>query len=146
MRKYREFEARYEEIKQIYSEEALKNAATKDGEEIRVLCNIGSVEEARLAEEYGCEGIGLLRMEFLYMDRKTPPTDKEIEDKIQRILELVKGEVIVRAPDIGEDKPVKFLSLEHEDNPQLGVRGIRLLLRQRDLVEAIPQSSCETCP
>ena len=132
MRKYRELEARYEEIKRIYSEEALKKAVTKDGEEIRVLCNIGSVEEARLAEEYGCEGIGLLRMEFLYMDRKTPPTDKEIEDKIKRILELVKGEVIVRAPDIGADKPVEFLRLEHEDNPQLGVRGIRLLLQQKE--------------
>ena len=134
MRKYRDLEARYEEIKRIYSEEALKKAVTKDGEEIKVLCNIGSVEEARLAEEYGCEGIGLLRMEFLYMDRKTPPTDKEIEDKIKRILELVKGEVIVRAPDIGADKPVEFLRLEHEDNPQLGVRGIRLLLQQKEIL------------
>ncbi len=134
MRKYRELEAKYEEIKRIYSEEALKKAVTKDGEEIRVLCNIGSVEEARLAEEYGCEGIGLLRMEFLYMDRKNPPTDKEIEDKIQRILELVKGEVIVRAPDIGADKPVEFIRLEHGDNPQLGVRGIRLLLQQKEIL------------
>ena len=131
---YRVLEEKYAKLRQVYAREAHGKASTLDGVEVKVLCNIGSVEEARIADEYGCDGVGLLRTEFLYMDRETPPSDKEIEESIGHIMELIKGEVIVRAPDIGADKPVKFIRIDNEENPQLGVRGIRLLLKHKDIL------------
>jgi phosphotransferase system enzyme I (PtsI) len=134
LNKYRDLARKYDELKEKLRKEAFMEAITIDGFKVKVLCNIGSVEEARIANENGCEGIGLLRTEFLYMERNTPPSEKEIIETLKRIIEFVRGEVIIRAPDIGADKPVGFIKFEKEDNPQLGLRGIRLLLKYKEVL------------
>lgn len=115
---------------------ATEPAATADGTRIEIFANLGSVADARLAVEEGAEGCGLLRTEFLFLDRDAPPDREEQRDAYQRIAdELGDRPLIVRTLDIGADKPANWLPLEAEDNPALGLRGIRLQLARRDLLE-----------
>jgi phosphoenolpyruvate-protein kinase (PTS system EI component) len=96
--------------------------------------NVGSLAEARRAAALGAEGIGLLRTEFLFQDRPTPPGEDEQTAEYLAILQALDGRpVIARSLDIGADKPVPFLPLEAEPNPQLGLRGVRLCLREDGL-------------
>jgi len=132
LERYRDVIAMYRELSRVCREEALKEAVTRDGIRVHVLCNVGSIEEAKVLKSYGGEGIGILRLEFVYMGRSSPPTAEDIEKVLEEIVNSVDGEVTVRALDIGADKPVKFLQLTPESNPQLGLRGIRLLLQYRD--------------
>jgi phosphoenolpyruvate-protein kinase (PTS system EI component) len=84
--------------------------------------------------EQGAEGVGLLRTEFLFLDRATPPTEDEQVEALTAIASALQGRpLIVRTLDAGADKPLPFLPQEPEDNPFLGVRGIRLSLAQPDL-------------
>ncbi|HOS42660.1 MAG TPA: hypothetical protein PK794_03130, partial [Armatimonadota bacterium] len=104
---------------------------------IPLLANVGGVAEAARAVELGAEGIGLLRTEFLFLDRATPPTEDEQFADYTAILRAMAGRpVIIRTLDIGADKPVPFLPMEAEPNPQLGLRGVRLCLRERALFRA----------
>jgi multiphosphoryl transfer protein len=99
-----------------------------------VFANVGSAAEARLAAGQGAEGIGLLRTEFLFLDRATPPDEEEQVAVLREIAEALDGRpVIVRTLDAGADKPLPFLRQDPEDNPFLGVRGIRLSLAQPEL-------------
>lgn len=105
---------------------------------VPVLANIGSLAEAERAVELGAEGVGLLRTEFLFQDRQTPPTEEEQYEQYAAILRCLGGRTVtVRTLDIGADKPVPFLPMPSEPNPQLGLRGIRLCLKHHDLF--IPQ-------
>ncbi len=109
-------------------------AMTTDGERIEVVANIGKDGEAGQAVNNGGEGVGLLRTEFLFLERNEPPNE---EEQYRIYLEMVKSlnglPLIVRTLDIGGDKEVPYLNLPKEDNPFLGVRGIRLCLTQMDL-------------
>ena len=109
-------------------------AITADGIAIEVAANIGSVVDARVALENGAEGVGLLRTEFLFLDRHTAPSEEEQWVAYHSIGEVM-GErpVIVRTLDVGGDKPLAYLDLGHEDNPFLGQRAIRLCLNRPDL-------------
>jgi phosphocarrier protein FPr/phosphocarrier protein len=109
---------------------------TADGARVEVFANLGSVADATLAVDEGAEGCGLLRTEFLFLDRDVPPGEEEQRDAYQRIADVL-GErpLIVRTLDIGADKPAPWLPLAPEDNPALGLRGIRLQLARRDLLE-----------
>jgi phosphocarrier protein FPr/phosphocarrier protein len=111
-------------------------AATADGTRIEVFANLGSVAEANTAVAEGAEGCGLLRTEFLFLDRESPPGEDEQRATYQAIADAL-GErpLIVRTLDIGADKPAPWLSLASEENPALGLRGIRLQLARRDLLE-----------
>jgi phosphoenolpyruvate-protein kinase (PTS system EI component) len=101
---------------------------------VPVHANIGSVAEARYAVTAGAEGIGLLRTEFLFQQRRTPPSEEEQVDQYTAILRCLDGKpVVIRTLDTGADKPVPFLPLPAEANPQLGVRGIRLSLQQPEI-------------
>ena len=101
---------------------------------IPIYANIGGLAEASRAAEFGAEGIGLLRTEFLFQDRLTPPTEDEQTAEYTAILRALDGKpAVIRTLDIGADKPVPFLPLEAEPNPQLGLRGVRLCLRERAL-------------
>lgn len=100
---------------------------TKSGRKIMLYANIGSPAETAGAHENGAEGIGLLRSEFLFLDRDTAPDEDEQFDAYRKIAESMHGKrVIIRTLDIGADKKVGFLDLEKEENPALGLRGIRL--------------------
>jgi len=111
-------------------------AATADGTRIEVFANLGSVAEASTAVVEGAEGCGLLRTEFLFLDRESPPGEDEQRATYQAIADAL-GErpLIVRTLDVGADKPAPWLSLAPEENPALGLRGIRLQLARRDLLE-----------
>ncbi|MHB9133256.1 MAG: phosphoenolpyruvate--protein phosphotransferase [Armatimonadota bacterium] len=101
---------------------------------IPVYANIGSLAETARAVEYGAEGVGLLRTEFMFLDRETPPSEDEQAEQYTAIVrQMGKHPVVIRTLDIGADKPVPFIKLPTEPNPQLGLRGVRLCLRDREL-------------
>ncbi|HIP87092.1 MAG TPA: phosphoenolpyruvate--protein phosphotransferase, partial [Anaerolineales bacterium] len=109
-------------------------AVTRDGHRVEVVANIGNVEGARAALEAGAEGVGLLRTEFLYLERDHLP-DEEEQYRAYRAIVEVFGErpVILRTLDIGGDKELPYLDLPQEMNPFLGLRAIRLCLARPDL-------------
>jgi phosphoenolpyruvate-protein phosphotransferase len=106
-----------------------------DGCRIEIFANLGSVEDARRAVTAGAEGCGLLRTEFLFLDRDTAPTEAEQIAAYQAIAaELQNRPLIVRTLDVGADKPLRYLPQPPEDNPALGQRGLRLALATPDLL------------
>lgn len=111
-----------------------KKITTKDGRNIEICCNIGTAEDAGEALENGGDGIGLLRTEFLFSDRETPPTEDEQFECYKKILQIMKEyQVTIRTLDAGGDKPLSYIPIPKEDNPALGVRGIRLYRRFPDI-------------
>jgi phosphoenolpyruvate-protein phosphotransferase/dihydroxyacetone kinase phosphotransfer subunit len=114
---------------------AAEPGALRDGRRVEVFANIGSTAEAARAVEHGAEGVGLLRTEFLFLDRATPPDEEEQVEILSEIARALDGRpVIVRTLDAGADKPLPFLRQEPESNPFLGRRGIRLSLAEPELL------------
>jgi phosphoenolpyruvate-protein phosphotransferase/dihydroxyacetone kinase phosphotransfer subunit len=108
---------------------------TRDGETIEVAANLGSAAEAATAVELGADGVGLLRTEFLFLDRDDAPSETEQREVYAEIAAALAGRpVVVRTLDAGADKPLPFLRQPPEDNPFLGVRGIRLGLANEELL------------
>ncbi len=115
-----------------HSTEACRMA---DGTRIEVFANLATVGDAALAVAHGAEGCGLLRSEFLFMDRAAPPDEEEQRTAYQAIADGLDGRpLIIRTLDIGGDKPVAYLSLPKEENPALGLRGVRTSLWRPDLL------------
>jgi fructose-specific PTS system IIA-like component len=111
-------------------------ASMVDGRRIEVSANIALADEAGRAFASGAEGIGLFRTEMLFMDRAEPPSESEQFDAYRQVLETAAGRpVIVRTFDIGGDKPAPWLDTDAEDNPFLGVRGVRLYRRYETVFE-----------
>jgi len=109
-------------------------AITRDHRRVEVVANIGAVEEAAAALQHGAEGIGLLRTEFLYLSRRTAPTEDDHLAAYEAILRVMASRpVIARTMDIGGDKPVPYLDLPKEANPFLGWRAIRISLQRPEL-------------
>jgi len=109
-------------------------ALTTDGHRVEVVANIGRVDEASHAIEAGGEGVGLLRTEFLFLERSAPPDEEEQYEAYSEMVKALGGlPLIIRTLDIGGDKEVPYLNLPREENPFLGVRGIRLCLAQPEL-------------
>ena len=103
-------------------------AMTMDGHKVKVMANIGSLADAHQAVEYGAEGIGLLRTEFLYMNREQLPDLGEQVDIYQALFDVMGTQpIVVRTLDIGGDKQVSYLGLKGEPNPFLGWRAIRMI-------------------
>ena len=108
-----------------------------DGTRIEVFANLAGVAEAAPAVTNGAEGCGLLRSEFLFMDRAAPPDEDEQHKAYQGTADALGGRpLIVRTLDIGGDKPVAYLPMPREDNPALGLRGVRTSLWRPDLLRA----------
>ncbi|MDQ3949120.1 MAG: phosphoenolpyruvate--protein phosphotransferase, partial [Gemmatimonadota bacterium] len=113
-------------------------AVTSDGHRVEVVANIGDVAEARRVPEVGGEGVGLLRTEFLFMDRRTAP-DEDEQTKVYESIARALGPtriLVVRTLDVGGDKPLPYLSVGAEANPFLGERGIRLTLNHPEIFRA----------
>jgi phosphoenolpyruvate-protein phosphotransferase len=122
---------------------ARQPACTLDGTVVQVLANVGGREDVVVAAGCGADGVGLYRMEQFYLARKTPPTAAELLAELRAVFAPMKGKpVTVRLLDLGGDKPVPFLKLPTEDNPFLGQRGVRLLLRYPDLLETQLEALC----
>jgi phosphocarrier protein FPr len=115
---------------------AAEPALTRDGRRIEVVANIGSPDEVPAAIENGAEGVGLLRTEFLFLERESMPSEDEQYASYKSVVERLEGRpLILRTLDVGADKPLPYLPLEAEANPFLGVRGIRLALEQPGLLQ-----------
>ena len=105
------------------------------GRPIQVPANVGSRDDVVRAVEAGAEGIGLLRTEFLFLDRSDPPGEQEQFDLYSFAASSFSEPVVVRTFDIGGDKPAPYLEVEPEENPFLGVRGARLYSRCPEVFE-----------
>ena len=116
-------------------ERAHEPGATRDGTRIEVFANLGSAGEAAKAVELGAEGVGLLRTEFLFLDRAELPDEDEQAATLREIAVALDGRpLVVRTLDAGADKPLPALPMPPEANPFLGVRGIRLALARPDVL------------
>jgi phosphoenolpyruvate-protein phosphotransferase len=111
-------------------------ATTLDGKHVEVAANIGMLTRASTALEYGAEGIGLLRTEFLFLDRDVAPDEEEQMEVYREVLHIMdQHPVVVRTLDIGGDKSASYLQLPSEMNPFLGLRGLRLSLTMPELFQ-----------
>jgi multiphosphoryl transfer protein len=114
---------------------AAKECHSLDGTRVEIFANLGSVTDAIAAVASGAEGCGLLRTEFLFIDRETPPTEDEQAQAYQSIANTLGGRpLILRMMDVGGDKPLRYLPLPPEANPALGLRGVRTALLHPDLM------------
>lgn len=110
-------------------------AITQDGHRVEVAANIGGVSDAQQAANTGAEGVGLLRTEFLFLERTDPPSEDEQYTVYRDIAQAMQGQpVIIRTLDVGGDKPLPYIDVPPEANPFLGERGIRLCLNRPDLL------------
>jgi phosphoenolpyruvate-protein phosphotransferase len=113
---------------------AQEPAVTLDGHQVEVVANVGNPEDAHAALEYGAEGIGLLRTEFLYLNRTTAPDEDEQLTAYDEILDTMEDRpVVVRTLDVGGDKELPYLDLGEEANPFLGWRAIRMCLDRPEM-------------
>ena len=111
-----------------------KPNVTLDGTEIQVYANIGGVGDVGLVLQNDAQGIGLFRSEFLYLDGDDYPTEEEQFAAYKRVVETMAGKkVIIRTLDVGADKLADYFGLDHEENPALGYRAIRICLTRRDV-------------
>lgn len=128
-----------DEQRQIREREAAQRAQpaqTPDGHRIDIGANVNLPDQVPMALEQGAEGVGLMRTEFLFLERGSTPSEDEQHATYLAMAKALDGRpLIVRALDIGGDKQVAHLELPREENPFLGVRGARLLLRRPDLLE-----------
>jgi phosphoenolpyruvate-protein phosphotransferase len=115
---------------------AQEPATTTDGHRLEVVANIGGLEDARKGVTKGAEGVGLLRSEFIFMDRASAPSEDE-QAQIYRDIAgaLAPGQpLVIRTLDVGGDKPLSYLPIPREENPFLGQRGIRVGLDRPEIL------------
>ncbi len=114
----------------------LSPGALTDGTEVPLLANLGSPKGAAEAVELGAEGVGLFRTEFLFLSSDEAPTVEEQTESYTELLQAFPGKkVVVRALDAGADKPLSFLTNTEEENPALGLRGLRALLTDEQVLD-----------
>lgn len=110
-------------------------AVTRDGCKIEVAANIGNAEDAKQAVELGADGVGLLRSEFLFLERDDAPSEDEQFHVYQEIADILGARpLVIRTLDVGGDKPLRYLPMPTEENPFLGVRGIRIGLVKPEIL------------
>ena len=129
--------ARQRRTREALREERMLPAVTLDGHRVEIAANVANAGQAAAALEAGAEGVGLMRTEFLFLERDSAPDEEEQYRTYRGMAEVMAGRSLtIRALDIGGDKQVPYLNLPREQNPFLGVRGARLLLERQDLLYA----------
>jgi len=114
---------------------AFQPATTSDGHNVEVVANIGGLADAQQGMRLGAEGVGLLRSEFLYLDRATAPSEDEQTEIYAGIAAALEGKpLIIRTLDVGGDKPLAYLPMPREENPMLGIRGVRIGLDRPEIL------------
>lgn len=117
-------------------ESSTRQAVTRDGKRVEVAANIGNLLDARMARKNSAEAVGLLRTEFLFLTRSTPPSEDEQVEALSQISNILGPiPIIVRTLDVGGDKDLPYIDQPMEHNPFLGVRAIRLSLRKPDIFQ-----------
>jgi len=115
---------------------AREDCRMTDGTRIQVYANLGSLAEAEAAAAVGAEGCGLLRTEFLFLERDTAPDEDEQAARYEAIARAMGGRsLIIRLLDVGGDKTAAYLPIGPEENPALGVRGVRVLMRRPQVLK-----------
>ncbi|MBN6494357.1 phosphoenolpyruvate--protein phosphotransferase [Acinetobacter pittii] len=128
----RELQKKIREEAERHSQEP---AITVDQHQIEIAANLGKVQATAHAVEYGAEAIGLLRTELVFMAHSSAPSEATQEADYRIVLDALAGRpLVVRTLDVGGDKPLPYLPIAEEENPFLGLRGIRLTLRQPELL------------
>lgn len=123
----REMKAKYEICEQL-------NAVTRDNKKVKVCVNSGDKDSIAEFRRDCCDGIGLFRTEFLYMDETDYPSEEKQYNVYKKVAEMAGGkEVIIRTLDIGGDKQLEYMNLPIEKNPFLGYRAIRLCLDRKEV-------------
>ncbi|HEU5185679.1 MAG TPA: phosphoenolpyruvate--protein phosphotransferase [Gemmatimonadaceae bacterium] len=115
-----------------------KPAVTRDGHRLEVVANIGNEEDARRVPEVGGEGVGLLRTEFMFMERRSAPNEDEQARTYEAIARALGPDriLVIRTLDVGGDKPLPYMPMGTEANPFLGERGVRLSLSRPEMFRA----------
>lgn len=127
IKKQKELAAHYAALKDL-------PAVTTDGVKVDLMANIGTHMDVDNALNYGAEGVGLFRSEFVFMGRQDIPTEEEQFKAYKEAIEKCKGKLcVIRTMDIGGDKPLPYLNIPEEENPFLGYRAVRISLQRRDL-------------
>jgi len=121
-------------------------AVTKDGKSVGLYANVGGSFDVTAAVRYNADGIGLFRTEFLFMETMSSPSLERQTQVYRNAVEAMEGKnVIIRLLDTGADKPLPYWQLPLEENPFLGIRGIRLLFQKEDVlrtqIQALLQAS-----
>jgi phosphoenolpyruvate-protein phosphotransferase (PTS system enzyme I) len=138
--------ARVAEVRELMSREEeegdLSPGQLSDGTAVPLFANVGSLSNVESALAKGAEGVGLLRTEFMFLDEQVAPTVETQTTRYTEILRAMDGrKTVARTLDAGADKPLAFLPFDHEENPALGVRGIRTVHKHeqllRDQLEAL---------
>ena len=142
-----ETEAKAREKEKAWRQSDRSAPAVPEKTAMRVYANIASAEELETALKHHADGVGLFRTEFLFMNRSAPPDEDEQFQIYRMVLEAMDGkEVLIRTIDAGTDKPVPYLDLPKEENPALGLRGVRVSLRFPDLfrvqLRALLRAAC----
>lgn len=128
-------QARIEARRAEERKHAHEPAHTSDGHKVLVVANIGGLDDARQAMDSGAEGVGLLRSEFLFMGRQQAPTEDEQAELYHAIAETQVGKpLVIRTLDVGGDKPLPYLPIAPEENPFLGLRGVRVGLDRPEIL------------
>jgi multiphosphoryl transfer protein len=131
---------------------ALRSAAqtpcrSADGVRVELFANVGNIADAGMAVANGAEGCGLLRTEFLFIDRQTAPGEDEQLAAYQGIADALGDRpLILRLMDVGGDKPLQYLPLPFEENPALGLRGVRTALKRPDLLRTQIRAALRVTP
>lgn len=130
-----ETQKKREARRQTHLERAAEPAQTTDGHRVEVAVNVGGVTEAEESVALGSEGVGLLRSEFLFLERTFAPTEEEQFQTYAAVAKAMGPErpVVIRTLDVGGDKPLPYLPIPVEENPFLGQRGIRVLLNRPEI-------------
>lgn len=137
IKEYEKKKKDYDEYERKLSRYKKLPAVTKDGRRIILTANIELPEEIPNLIEYGAEGIGLYRTEFMYMNRKSMPTEDEHFEIYKKLLEHVApNQVTIRTLDLGGDKFLSHLDLAEEMNPAMGLRAIRFCLKEKGIFKA----------
>ncbi|MDD3368226.1 MAG: phosphoenolpyruvate--protein phosphotransferase [Lachnospiraceae bacterium] len=133
---YKEAVQRTNEENALYAKLKGVPAVTRDGKTVEICANVGNVEDIKTAKEFGFDGIGLFRSEFLYMENTHFPTEEEQFAVYKEAVLTAEKYVIVRTLDIGGDKGLPYFEFEKEENPFLGWRAIRICLEMTDMFKA----------
>jgi len=132
--KYQAVVDKERESRELLKELKGKPNVTKDGKEIQLYANIGSVSDVATALANDAAGIGLFRSEFLYLEKTDYPTEEEQFAVYKTVAQNMAGKkVVIRTLDIGADKQVDYFNMEHEENPAMGYRAIRICLDRTDV-------------
>lgn len=122
------------EKRKMALEQAMSSASTNDGHKVEVLANVNKLSDLDNAIKMGCDGVGLMRTEFLFLDRSTAPNEEEQHQIYQDVAnKLGNKPLTIRTLDVGGDKPLSYLPMPHEENPFLGIRGLRLSLKSPEM-------------